>query len=221
MIEEQGEFIDDPSESKKERKEREKREKKARKEKMLGTSRGVETLFRNIYRVHVEVSAMADNKANFLISVNSIILVLSTAHAKEIVTDRLLLFPAAIVLLSCIFSMVFAVLVARPRITGEKASDHPPHTAPNLLFFGAFSRVPREVYVDALIDMTKDRQAVYPAMASDIYDMGMVLKKKFRRLQTAYGFLLFGMPGGILLFLVMQTIMRIMGQEVPPVPVTF
>ncbi|HQW29620.1 MAG TPA: hypothetical protein PK529_10575, partial [Verrucomicrobiales bacterium] len=76
MIEEPAEELaEDPSETKKERKERkerEKLEKRAMKEKSPGMSKGVETLFKNIYRVHVEVSAMADNKANFLISVNSI-----------------------------------------------------------------------------------------------------------------------------------------------------
>jgi len=217
MIEEPAEELaEDPSETKKERKERkerEKLEKRAMKEKSPGMSKGVETLFKNIYRVHVEVSAMSDNKANFLISVNSIILLLSTAHVKEIVTDRFLLFPAAIVILSCILSMVFAVLVARPRITGERSSDRPPHQSPNLLFFGTFTSVPKDQYVDALIGLSKDGEAIYSAMAADIYVIGLVLQKKFQRLQTAYGFLLYGMPGGILLFLIIQTILRVTGTE--------
>lgn len=190
-----------------------KKKEKKKKEKKPKTSRGVETLFRNIYRVHVEVSAMADNKANFLISVNSIILVLAAAHAKEVVTDRLLLIPAAIVIFSCIGSMVFAVLVARPRVTGDMPSETVEKMAPNLLFFGVFTQISKESYVESLMRLTKDKEEVYPAMAGDIYCMGIVLKKKFQRLQTAYGFLLYGMPGGIFLFLVMQTILRIFDME--------
>jgi len=190
-----------------------KKKDKKKKEKKPKTSRGVETLFRNIYRVHVEVSAMADNKANFLISVNSIILVLAAAHAKEVVTDRLLLIPAAIVIFSCIGSMVFAVLVARPRVTGDMPSETVEKMAPNLLFFGVFTQISKESYVESLMRLTKDKEEVYPAMAGDIYCMGIVLKKKFQRLQTAYGFLLYGMPGGIFLFLVMQTILRIFDME--------
>ena len=70
--------------------------------KKLGSNRGVETMFRNACRVHVELSAIADSKANFLISVNSIILILAAAHGKEVVTDKLLLFPAVIVIGSCV-----------------------------------------------------------------------------------------------------------------------
>ena len=191
----------------------EKKKEKKKKDKKSKASRGVETLFRNIYRVHVEVSAMADNKANFLISVNSIILVLAAAHAKEVVTDRLLLIPAAIVIFSCIGSMIFAVLVARPRVTGDMPAEKVEKTAPNLLFFGVFTQITQESYVESLIGLTKDKEAVYPAMAGDIYCMGKVLKRKFQRLQTAYGFLLYGMPGGIFLFLVMQTVLRIFDME--------
>ncbi len=189
------------------------KEKKKKKKKKAGSNRGVETLFRNIYRVHVEVSAMADNKANFLISVNSIILVLAAAHAKEVVTERLLVIPAAIVIFTCIGSMIFAVLVARPRVTGDKPSEKFAGNDPNLLFFGIFCQISKERYVESLSEMAKNSELVYPAMAADIYGMGLVLRRKFRHLQTAYGFLLYGMPGGIVLFLTMQTILRILAQN--------
>lgn len=190
--------------------------KKTRKMKKLGSNRGIETLFRNIYRVHVEVSAMADNKANFLISVNSIILILAAAHGKEVVTDELLLIPAAIIVGSCIGSMVYAVLVARPRITCEydEARDQPGNKeGTNFLFFGGFTKLHRDEYVEAMTDLVTNPQTIYPSMMSDIYDMGNVLNRKFRRLQTAYGFLLYGLPGGIFLFLTMQTILRMLEKE--------
>jgi hypothetical protein len=183
---------------------------KEEKPKKSGSGRSVETLFRNIYRVHVEVSAMADNKANLLISVNSIILILATAHAQDVVTHPLLLLPAAIIVGSCLGSMVYAVLVARPRVTRDKGSGNEVVTNANLLFFGGFSGLSRESYIESLTAMASDPETIHPAMAADLYDLGIVLKRKFKRLQTAYGFLLYGMPGGITLFLVMQTILRLM-----------
>ncbi|MDF1824685.1 MAG: DUF5706 domain-containing protein [Verrucomicrobiales bacterium] len=186
--------------------------KKAKKMKKLGSSRGIETLFRNIYRVHVEVSAMADNKANFLISVNSIILILSAAHGKEVVSDEWLIIPAAIIIGSCIGSMIYAVLVARPRITCAKKPENETAPclaqAPSLLFFGGFTRLPKDLYVEKMTELVINSEKIYPSMMSDIYDMGKVLNRKFERLQTAYGFLLYGLPGGILLYLTMQTILH-------------
>jgi hypothetical protein len=184
-------------------------EPKPKKVKKSTSSRSVETLFRNMYRVHVEVSAMADNKANLLISVNSIVLILATAHAHEVVTDPILLLPAAIIIASCLGSMIFSVLVARPRVTGDHCVVPEVSTNADLLFFGAFSRLSREDYITSLTDMVNERDSIHEAMASDIYNMGFVLKKKFRRLQTAYGFLLYGMPIGIVLFLTIQTILRL------------
>ncbi len=190
---------------------------KHKKMKKLGSSRGIETLFRNIYRVHVEVSAMADNKANFLISVNSIILILAAAHAKEIVTDELLLIPAAIIIGSCIGSMVYAVLVARPRVTCAQKEDEKDEQClknPNFLFFGGFTKMPKDDYVEGMTNLVLNGEKIYPSMMADIYDMGKVLQRKFQRLQTAYGFLLYGLPGGIFLFLTMQTILRMIENEV-------
>ena len=45
-----------------------------RKAKGPGTNRGVETMFRSAYRVQMELTALADNKANMMISINGIII---------------------------------------------------------------------------------------------------------------------------------------------------
>ncbi|MAB75737.1 MAG: hypothetical protein CMO47_04680 [Verrucomicrobiales bacterium] len=192
-------------------------ETRAKKMKKLGSNRGVETMFRNACRVHVELSAIADSKANFLISVNSIILILAAAHGKEVVTDKLLLFPAVIVIGSCVGSMVYAAIVARPRVTrvrekGERKLND--EEDPNLLFFGGFTKIQKEEYVESMSDLILRPEAIYPTMAADIYDMGKVLERKFERLQTAYGYLLYGLPIGLVLFLTIQTILKLIEKGV-------
>ncbi len=176
------------------------------KKKKLGTSRGIETLFRNTYRVHVEVSALADSKANFLISVNSIIMILVVSHGMEYITHKALLFPAGIVMATSIGSMIFAVLVARPRITKNNGrGTHLQKDGSNLLFFGSFTELTKEEFIASLSETIKDAELLYPMMMADIYEMGKVLRKKFARLQIAYGFLLYGMPVGLIIFLIMQS----------------
>ena len=39
-----------------------------------GSARGVETMFRNVYRVQMDLTSLADNKANMMISINGIII---------------------------------------------------------------------------------------------------------------------------------------------------
>lgn len=171
----------------------------------VGTNRGVETLFRNTYRVHVEVSALADSKANFLISVNSIIMVLMVSHGMNYIAHKVLFIPIGIVMATSIGSMVFAVLAARPRINkGGAHSTQVPDAGPNLLFFGSFTRLSKEDFIGKLTEIVRDPQALYRAMMADIYEMGLVLQQKFSRLKVAYNFLLIGLPIGVVIFLIMQ-----------------
>ena len=39
-----------------------------------GSNRGIETMFRSAYRVQMELTSLADNKANMMISINGIII---------------------------------------------------------------------------------------------------------------------------------------------------
>ena len=47
---------------------------KVKQAKELTPTRGIETMFRTTSKNHMELSAIADNKANIMISINSIIL---------------------------------------------------------------------------------------------------------------------------------------------------
>ena len=190
--------------------------KKKKKKKKLGTSRGIETLFRNTYRVHVEVSALADSKANFLISVNSIIMILIVSHAMQYITHKGLLIPVGIVMATSIGSMIFAVLVARPRFNkGNVTKTHFEKGGSNLLFFGSFTNMSKEDFVASLSETIMDGEQLYPMMMGDIYELGLVLKRKFIRLQIAYGILLYGMPVGVIIFVVMQALIILNGFDNP------
>lgn len=173
----------------------------------LGTKRGVETIFRNAYRVHIEVSALADAKANFLISVNSIILILIVAHGQKYITHKGLLLPVGIVIATCICSMIFAVLVARPRFKQMKAGEVSIKSGKsNLLFFGSFTALRKDEFIEGFSDLITSPNQLYSSMMGDIYEMGVVLKRKYIRLQYAYGILLYGFPLGLIIFVIMECI---------------
>jgi hypothetical protein len=184
-------------------------EKKFEKLKKLGKNRGVETLMRNTYRVHIALNTLADSKANFLISVNSVIMVVVSSHGMTYVTSRLLFIPMAVLIATCVSSMVFAVLCARPRVDHDKFARRPDGgTDGNLLFFGSFTQLSKTEFREELLDVLREGEKVYPTMLDDLYQMGQVLDKKFGRLKTAYAILLFGMPIGVILFVVMQSIIK-------------
>ena len=72
----------------------------------LGTSRGIETMFRTSYRVNMDLSSLADAKSNMIMGVNSIVIsvVLAGLSSKIDANPRLLL-PTSILLLGCLISL--------------------------------------------------------------------------------------------------------------------
>ena len=97
-------------------------------------------MFRTAYRTHLELSTLADTKANIMISINGIIISIIVATVSSTVADNAsLLLPAAVLLLTCMGSLVFAILAARPRISSEVVDPEELRSGKrNILFFGNF-----------------------------------------------------------------------------------
>ena len=92
-------------------------EKDEKLKKGLGTNRGIETMFRSAYRVQMGLTALADNKANMMISINAIIIsVILAAVAPKLDANPWLLIPTTVILIGTLISVVFAVQAARPRL---------------------------------------------------------------------------------------------------------
>jgi hypothetical protein len=78
--------------------------------------RGVETMFRTTIKNHMDLSAMADTKANIMISVNSIILGFTVSNVfSKFDQNTYLVLPTALLLLVCLLGIVFAICRHVPR----------------------------------------------------------------------------------------------------------
>jgi len=181
---------------------KEKKKKEKKKEK-TGSSRGVETMFRTSYRTHLDLSALADNKANIMISINGIIIsILLASIYPRIVDNRFLLLPTAVLLVFCLLSLVYAVLAARPRVTRREATlDEVRADKANILFFGTFTTMKEEDFLQGMGELIKDPERAYRNMMRDIYGLGLVLETKYRLLRTSYTIFMLGLILGVVLFL--------------------
>ena len=170
------------------KKKKNKKKRKAKKPRIEGTSRGLETLFRTAYDTQLSLTALADSKANMLISVNGVIIsIIIAAIVPQLEDNPLLLIPTGALLAGTISAIVFAILAAQPRVS--KVSANAPITPErnrNLLFFGEFSQRSQEEYVAAMSELVADQANIYDAMLRNIYGLGAVLRRKFRLLSIAY-----------------------------------
>ena len=157
-------------------------------EKGLGTNRGVETLFRSAYRVQMDLTGLADNKANMMISINGLIIsIIIAAVAPKLDANPWLIVPTTIFLLGTLVSIVYAILAARPRIHSAPITlEDLEHSDGNILFFGDFANLSQDEFTAGMIDLIQDKTVVYETMIRNLYGLGAVLKKKFILLKVAY-----------------------------------
>ena len=97
-------------------------------------------MFRTSYRVHMNLSALADTKANIMISINGIIIsIIIAAISPKIDTNPWLLVPTSVMLLACLGSIIFAVLSARPRVNSNVVTlEDVRNNRANILFLRPF-----------------------------------------------------------------------------------
>lgn len=170
--------------------------------KQLSLGRGVETMYRTTYRTHVNLSSIADNKANIMLSINAIVISISLSslvprfenHPKFVI-------PTIILLIVCLLSIVFATLSTRPKITeGVFTREDIKNKRSNLLFFGNFYNMQLDDFHWGMMEMIKDTDFLYSSMTRDLYYLGVVLAKKYEYLRYCYSIFMYGLIISVLAF---------------------
>ena len=170
---------------------------------------GIQTMFRVTYQNHIQLSQLADNKANMLISINGLMTsVLVAALAPRLEAVTWLLTPAIVLLAGCVPSLAFAVLALRPRLNRTQITvEQVRANACNLLFFGQFSSMPLEDFNESMHALIDNPRLLQDSLIRQLWLMGQSLKQKYRFLQIAYALFLVGV-GGAGIVLVALLVMR-------------
>ena len=166
--------------------------------------RGVETMYRATYRTHVNLSSIADNKANIMLSVNAIVLSVVVANlATKLDSNPHLLIPTIILVGVCLASLFYAIQATRPKVTeGKSSMEDIKARRSNLLFFGNFYNMPIDEFHYGMMEMIRDEDFLYSSMTRDLYYLGVVLAKKYSYLRVCYNIFLFGIIVAVIAFLV-------------------
>lgn len=172
--------------------------------------RGIDTLYRANYRNHINLSAIADGKANMMISINtiliSVIVTLSGASLSVsegfVVENLRFTIPIMTLLVGALLSVIFAVMSARPKVTSKEVDmNDVKENKISLLYFGNFLGIPKEEFVNYLSDLKKDQKKLYDSMSLDLYNLGIVLKEKYRLLTISYNVFMLGLVVTVLAFI--------------------
>ena len=148
-----------------------------------------DVILRTAQQHHVQLSTMADTKANIIITVSSIVLTMTLAR----VDDPALRLSAITLVVFTTLALLLAILAVLPkyRPLRLRTEELPPHF--NLLFFGHFAELSRERFLAEIAQSMKPDGRIYELMAKDLYSLGYYLAHhKYRYLRLSYLFFLSG-----------------------------
>ncbi|MHA6249622.1 Pycsar system effector family protein [Pontibacter sp. CAU 1760] len=159
------------------------------KQKAQKVLKGIETLFRTTMASHLQLSVMADSKANLMISINAIIAsIMISSFVRKLEEAPHLLVPSMLLTLVCVLTIIFAVLSTRPNV-GRKSKMK---EQLDFLFFGDFVALPKATYRDNMRHIMYDPDLLYNSMIDNVYMQGKVLARKYRLLKISYTIFMVG-----------------------------
>ncbi|MFZ4861510.1 Pycsar system effector family protein [Sphingobacterium sp. Mn56C] len=173
-------------------------------EKGTRPERGIETMFRIMSTNNQRLSDMADNKANILLTVNSIILsVVVAVLFRKLDSNEHLLIPTLMLVISIVLTMVLSILSTIPKIpNGYFKQEDVANKSVNLLFFGNFYKMSLTDYKFGMNKVMQDSEFLYGMMTKDVYSQGVVLGRKYKLLRYAYGVFMIGLVISMLAFII-------------------
>jgi len=184
----------------------EKEQKKSKKKSKI--SKEVLNIIRTTMRNNIELTHIADNKANVLLSLNALMLTfllpIVIPHFETLKQFKLVI-PFAIIVLTSTIVIYISTLVLKPGkfFAKQKAIEEGRYMSP--FFFGNFYKMDLFKYREYISDAVSDNELIKDHIAEDLHYIGTRLGRKMSLIRIAFNIFLFG----IILSIVLSTILVI------------
>lgn len=168
----------------------------------IANSKSAQTQFKTALRNHIDLSSIADNKANIMLSVNALIITFALPLlGNEIASNKLLLYPTILLLAVCVVSMVFATLATRPiQMKGYSSMESILAKKSNLFFFGNYYNMTFDEYEKGMHATVADDDILDTTIMRDLFFLGKTLGKKYAYLRKCYTIFMYGIIVTVLCF---------------------
>jgi len=175
-----------------------------------GLTTKIINIIRTTQRNNIELTAIADNKANVLLTLNALILSAIVPYVltkTDIILENHLFIPIIIAALTSFSTIYQAALVLKPSDFDQKRVGAHPSVKPSPFFFGNFYKMETEDYYEYLQEGLSNPNLINAHLAQDLYYVGRRLGIKMARIRTAFNIFLIGLSltlisTGIILILV-------------------
>lgn len=189
-------------------------EKKAKKEKKNGritltdsinSNKSAQMMFKTSLRNHIDLTSIADNKANIMLTINAGIITVSLSLLAPVISGNpKMVYPISILLTTCVATIIYATLTTRPiktkGMTAVKSIEGGPT---NLFFYGNFYKMGFKDYKAGIKLVLDDENKLDDSIISDLFYLGKALGNKFNQLRTCYLIFMVGMTLTVIAFAIL------------------
>jgi hypothetical protein len=152
---------------------------------------------------HVQLSSMADLKANMLLTMASIVVTLAAPQAMKAGSQL----PLLVLIGFSLLTILLAAYAVMPKVPFMQGGNRPPPDVAspqfNLLFFGDFTALDYPRFKEEMARVMNDSSLTYEVQVREIYSLGQFLaQKKYRYLRLAYVAFIVGLFASVITLLV-------------------
>jgi len=164
----------------------------------------IDHMLRETRHHHIQLSSMADLKANILLTLSSVVMTISARY----ISDPRLKWSAMVLIFFCLLTIGLSIYTVMPKIpvarrSGPAPDVHNPNF--NLLFFGDFINLEYNEFEKAMEEVLNDPSLTYQAQVREVYILGKFLAiKKYRFVRLAYLAFIVGLIVSIVMMLLAE-----------------
>jgi Pycsar effector protein len=149
---------------------------------------------------HVQLSAMADVKANIMLTLAALVTTFSIGYLN----DPLLRWPVVVLILFCLATIFFAAYAVMPKLDFDFLPKAKEQNC-NILFFGNFMNLEYEEFSKIIKEVMQSPERAYEAQIREIYELGVYLGyQKYRYVRLAYLAFISGLLSSGVTFLLVE-----------------
>ena len=168
----------------------------------IAGNRSAQMMFKTALRNHIDLTSIADSKANMMLSISSLVITLAMPMlASNVQEHPYLIAPSGILMVTCVLTIIYATLATRPiKTLGSIPMESIRTGRGNLFFFGNFYKMKPDDFADGMNLMMQSEEALERVIKMDLYYLGRALGGKYNQLRVCYTIFMTGVTLTAIIF---------------------
>lgn len=169
-------------------------------------SKDVLNIIRTTMRNNIDLTHIADNKANVLLSLNALMLTFLVPFVIpyiDTVKEYHFGIPLLMLVMTCFITIYISALVLKPGKFFQNQKDMKEGKVVSPFYFGNFYKMKKESFIAYLNDGIKDNEVIKNHLTEDLHALGVRLGRKMELIRIAFNIFMIGLFSSITVALIL------------------